>query len=167
MVGATNLTLPCASIFATFSFRGTELAKTDITAPFFPRVDDPLNVSIDGNNDRRLRTQQTNQKLANVKMTGMKTLSHIWTTRQHNACTIPLPEECSERCGVEIEIDLWEEGGPKKGRGDHLGQVSRVYYRDAANTLVVVDVIQLTRLMRMKHHARSRILLKLFIFLYN
>lgn len=52
---------------------------------------------------------------------------HSWKSRQdNNACVIPLPEECSERREIEIEIDLWETGGGNKERGDHLGQVRSV-----------------------------------------
>ena len=108
LVGATNLTEPSASIFATFSFRGTELSKTSIVRPTQQRAPagdadgyevGPVNKDADG-------------------------YSHVWLAQQRSStCTVPLPEECVDRRETEIEIDLWEEGGPEKEHGDHLGQV--------------------------------------------
>lgn len=60
--------------------------------------------------------------------TGSKAPSHTWTAAHRNTCVIPLPEECWERRGIEVEIDLWEAGGVGREKGDHLGQVRRRYF---------------------------------------
>lgn len=113
LVGATNLTEPSASIFATFSFRGTELAKSDIVKPTQPKfsTDEDIDESETGG--------------ASKDRDGY---SHVWLAQHSSStCTVPLPEECMDRRETEIEIDLWEEGGPEKEHGDHLGQVDYRY----------------------------------------
>eukprot|EP00752_Nemacystus_decipiens_P007665 g6853.t1 len=109
LVGATNLTEPSASIFATFSFRGTVLAKTTIVKPTQPQV--PTG---------DVESQET--ETASGDSGGF---SHVWSAQHSSStCTVPLPEECVERRETEIEIDLWEQGGPENDHGDHLGQRS-------------------------------------------
>lgn len=109
LVGATNLTAPSASIFATFSLRGTELSKTDILTPHSSNPDDnPV-------------PAQATRGVATEAITG--SYSHVWPSRGSSTCIVPLPEDCVDRRETEIEIDLWEEGGPDREHGDHLGQV--------------------------------------------
>lgn len=110
LVGATNLTTPSASIFATFSYRGTKLSKTSIVRPAQQKTpsDDG------GGGGERATTSKASDGF-----------SHAWLTpRDDSTCTVPLPEGSVDRRETEIEIDLWEEGGPEKEHGDHLGQVS-------------------------------------------
>ena len=110
MVGATNLTTPLADVFATFSWRGTELSRTDVISP---------------------RAAQQQLSIAAVADTAAEAsrkdgYSHVWSAQRKNStCTLPLPEESVDRRETEIEIDLWEDGGPEKEHGNHLGQVQR------------------------------------------
>lgn len=108
LVGATNLTEPSASIFATFSFRGTELSKTNVVEPI----------------QRKVATNDVDGWGMEAASADGGSYSHVWLTQHSSStCTVPLPEKCVDRRETEIEIDLWEEGGPEKEHGDHLGQV--------------------------------------------
>ncbi|CAM9193761.1 unnamed protein product [Scytosiphon promiscuus] len=107
--GATNLTAPSASIFATFSLRGTELSKTDVLPPHSSTAENtPVFAEI-------VRGTAPDAVAGNY--------SHVWPYMRSSTCIVPLPEECVDRRETEIEIDLWEEGGPDKEHGNHLGQV--------------------------------------------
>lgn len=108
LVGAANLTEPSASIFATFSFRGTELSKTNIIKP----------------TQQRAPTGDADGREVGTVSKDSDGYSHFWMAQHSSStCTVPLPETCVDRRETEIEIDLWEEGGPDKEHGDHLGQV--------------------------------------------
>ncbi len=109
LVGATNLTVPSAAVFGTFSWRGTELSRTDVVTPHAPA-------------QHPLRTTVVADTAAEAS--GKDSYSHVWSTQSKSStCTVPLPEECVDRRETEIEIDLWEDGGPEKEHGNHLGQV--------------------------------------------
>lgn len=123
LVGATNLTAPSASVFATFSYGGTEVSKTDIVHPLSSPIAENLNNTANHRGNGRSPQVDTNPKLGVAAVA--ETASHLWTIAHGNTCVIPLPEACFDRREIEIEIDLWEDGRPKKERGNHLGQVSR------------------------------------------
>ena len=132
LVGATNLTEPSASIFATFSFRGTELAKTDVVKTAQqPRV--PPDDDVEGP-----QTETVTKDAGGF--------SHVWPARHSSKCTVPLPEECVDRRETEIEIDLWEEGGPEKEHGDNLGQVmAYVLSSRTAGVVVATEFLGIVR----------------------
>lgn len=121
LVGATNLTSPSASVFATFSFRGTELSKTEV----IPALSDPRqqNASLNSRASAEVTEAGPAPGPEAVQGAAEDSYSHVWSARHSSTCTVPLAEECVDRRETEIEIDLWEEGGPEKEYGDHLGQV--------------------------------------------
>ncbi|CAM9640751.1 unnamed protein product, partial [Ectocarpus sp. 12 AP-2014] len=121
LVGATNLTSPSASMFATFSFRGTELSKTEVV-PARSNLRQ-LNASLNSGASAGVTEAGPAPGPGAVQAAAEDSYSHVWSARHSNTCTVPLAEECVDRRETEIEIDLWEEGGPEKEHGDHLGQV--------------------------------------------
>ena len=131
VISAANLTAPTASVFATFSFGGTEVSRTSIVAPLAGRFADTSYGAVAAGTGSRgstrggdtLRDPDAHPMLDLDSGTGMA--SHTWPTGQDSMCTFPLPEECWERREVEIEIDLWENGGQKTDRGNNLGQVKK------------------------------------------
>lgn len=123
LIGATNLTAPSASIFATFSFRGTELSKTGVVTPHAQPPTRPKHASTE-----ILGTGVVAEASSSSSSKDGASFSHVWSARHSSStCTVPLPEESVDRRETEIEIDLWEEGGPEKEHGDHLGQVGTLF----------------------------------------
>lgn len=123
VLGATNLSSPSSSIFATVSFRGTEISRTETVSPHgqAKAVTNTSAVSMADDSGRRSPPKIVPR--STVMRIARETSSHRWTKDHSNACVIPLPEEDSERRGVEVEINLWESGTKGKDRGEHLGQV--------------------------------------------
>lgn len=144
VVDAVNLTAPDASVFATFTFRGVEIARTETAPPvtaqtgYIPtstqttadRNSSPdilrEKLTLDQEDGQRVRMGIAGPHTVTSTSSGAEDASHLWIARESNSCVIPLPEECAGRREVEIEIDLWEEIGAKGERGNHLGQVIKI-----------------------------------------
>lgn len=130
VLGATNAALPSASIFATVSFRQTEIFRTRVVESQASRspghASEPSITAIHTSLDNFKRTSEVLDLIAEASEDAA---SHIWPMAEGNACTIPLPEDCWERCKVGIELDLWEAGDAPGGKSEHLGQVQISFFR--------------------------------------
>lgn len=108
------------------------MSRTSTVAPLTrPTPETSFNKAVAG-----IRTDPTKETNASPRQSdgcpksevclGIGKCSYAWPGRNDSMCVVPLPEECWERREVEINIDVWENGGQNRDGGNHLDQVTQL-----------------------------------------